>query len=98
MPSWDGPVVDLEGRRVIPGFVDAHMHPVILADFQKQITIMPPEITSIAELKEAVRKRRKPRDRENGLKAGAMMRKGLRRNVLRTDMIWMRSAVMLRCL
>lgn len=58
MPPWDGFVVDLEGRRVIPGFVDAHMHPIILADFQNQITIMPPEITSIADLKEAVRRRR----------------------------------------
>lgn len=36
-------VTDLEGRRVIPGFVDAHMHPVMLADFRKKITIMPPE-------------------------------------------------------
>ena len=26
-------VTDLEGRRVIPGFVDAHMHPVMLALF-----------------------------------------------------------------
>lgn len=58
MNDWDGTVVDLKGKRVIPGFVDAHMHPVILADFQKQITIMPPKITSIAELKEAVRKKR----------------------------------------
>ena len=46
---------DLGGRRVIPGFVDAHMHPVMLADFQKQITVMPPAINSIAELTEAVR-------------------------------------------
>ena len=29
---------DLRGRRVIPGFVDAHMHPVMLADCRKQIT------------------------------------------------------------
>lgn len=54
----DAPVVDLQGRRVIPGFVDAHMHPVILADFQKQITIMPPKITSIEELKEAIKEKR----------------------------------------
>ena len=31
-------VTDLKGRRVIPGFVDAHMHPVMLADFRRKIT------------------------------------------------------------
>ena len=51
----DAQTFDLDGHRVIPGFVDAHMHPVMLADFQKQITIMPPAINSIAELTEAVR-------------------------------------------
>ena len=51
-------VTDLKGRRVIPGFVDAHMHPVMLADFRKKITAMPPEINSIEDLVEAVRERR----------------------------------------
>ena len=54
----DWKVVDLKGRRVIPGFVDAHMHPVMLAEFRKKIAVMPPEIHSIKELTEAVRKRR----------------------------------------
>lgn len=52
-------ITDLEGRRVIPGFVDAHMHPVLLADFRKKITVMPPEINSIEDLIGAIRKRRK---------------------------------------
>lgn len=52
------PVTDLEGRRVIPGFVDAHMHPVMLADFRRKITAMPPEINSIEDLVHAIRKRR----------------------------------------
>ena len=43
---------------MIPGFVDAHMHPVMLADFRKKITAMPPEINSIEDLVEAVRERR----------------------------------------
>lgn len=47
---------DLQGRRVIPGFVDAHMHPVMLADCRRQITVMPPEINSIEELVRAVHK------------------------------------------
>ena len=51
-------VTDLEGRRVIPGFVDAHMHPVMLADFLKKITIMPPEINSIKGLVSAIQKKR----------------------------------------
>lgn len=51
-------VTDLGGRRVIPGFIDAHMHPVMLADMRKQITVMPPEINSIEELKTAIQKRR----------------------------------------
>lgn len=50
---------DLRGKRIIPGFVDAHMHPVMLADCRKQITVMPPEINSIAELVQAVSAQRK---------------------------------------
>lgn len=53
------PVTDFGGRRVIPGFIDAHMHPVMLADMQKQITVMPPKINSIEELTEAVKERRR---------------------------------------
>ncbi len=50
--------VDLQGRRVIPGFVDAHMHPVMLADFSRQISALPPKIHSIEELIRAVREKR----------------------------------------
>ena len=58
LPDTRGAVTDLGGRRVIPGFVDAHMHPVMLADYRKKITIMPPEINSIEELVNAIRRRR----------------------------------------
>ena len=51
-------IIDLKGRRVIPGFADVHMHPVMLADFRKKITGMPPEICSIRDLTEASRERR----------------------------------------
>lgn len=54
----DAARVDLQGRRVIPGFVDAHMHPVMLADFSKKIAVMPPKIHSIEEMKDAIRARR----------------------------------------
>ncbi len=47
--------VDLQGIRVLPGFVDAHMHPVMLADFSKKISSLPPKVNSIEELKQAIR-------------------------------------------
>ena len=59
LPENRGTVVDLQGRRVIPGFVDAHMHPVMLANCRKKITVMPPEICSIEDLVQAIRKRRR---------------------------------------
>ncbi len=51
--------VDLKGRRVIPGFVDAHMHPLMLADYSRQISALPPKIHSIEELIQAVREKRR---------------------------------------
>ncbi len=51
-------VEDLNGARVIPGFVDAHMHAVMLANFAPQISALPPAVNSLAELTEAVRRRR----------------------------------------
>lgn len=51
--------VDLGGRRVIPGLVDSHMHPTMLAGFSKQISALPPSIYSIAGLKDKIREVRK---------------------------------------
>lgn len=53
-----GRTVDLGGACVIPGFVDAHMHALMLAGFTGQISALPPAVTSIAELTEAVRAKR----------------------------------------
>lgn len=56
-------IVDLNGKTVIPGIVDAHMHPLMLADYSKQIACLPPNINSIEELKRvisAVAKKKKP--------------------------------------
>lgn len=47
-------VVDLHGKTVIPGFVDAHMHPLMLADYSKQIACIPPKINSIKDLISAI--------------------------------------------
>ncbi len=56
--------VDLGGRRVLPGFVDAHMHPVMLADFSTQISALPPAVNSIEELTAAVAEFRSRQDGE----------------------------------
>lgn len=55
---------DLCGACVIPGFVDAHMHPVMLADFAAQISALPPKVHSIAELTEEIRRVRAQREKE----------------------------------
>ena len=55
IPAGDYEHVDLKGACVVPGFVDAHMHPVMLADFSKKISALPPEVHSIEELKEKIR-------------------------------------------
>lgn len=50
--------VDMAGARVMPGFVDAHMHALMLAGFARKISALPPAVTSISELADAVRARR----------------------------------------
>lgn len=55
IPDGDYEHVDLKRACVVPGFVDAHMHPVMLADFSKKISALPPEVHSIEELKEKIR-------------------------------------------
>ena len=47
-------VIDLAGRTVIPGFVDAHMHPMMLAEYSRQIACLPPKINSIRQLSQAI--------------------------------------------
>lgn len=58
-PACRYPVRDLGGRRVLPGFVDAHMHPVMLADMSRQISCLPPNVSSIEEMVEKIRDVRK---------------------------------------
>lgn len=49
-------LVDLGEKRVLPGFVDCHMHAIMLSDFAKQISVLPPEIYSIADLQAAIKR------------------------------------------
>ena len=58
MPEGNCKRYDLEGACVIPGLIDAHMHPMMLADYSRQISALPPEVGSIEELVEKIRERR----------------------------------------
>ncbi len=46
--------VDVGGKTIIPGFVDAHMHPLMLAEYSRQIACLPPDVNSISDLKEKI--------------------------------------------
>ncbi|MEW9673647.1 amidohydrolase [Ammoniphilus sp. 3BR4] len=51
----EGDCVDLKGRRVLPGLIDAHLHPLWLAHASAQIACTPPLVHSIADLVEQIR-------------------------------------------
>ncbi len=55
MPAGDYETVDLAGKRVVPGFIDGHMHPIMLADFSKKISALPPAVNSLEDLAKAIR-------------------------------------------
>lgn len=46
--------IDLKGKTVLPGFVDNHMHPIMLASFSKKIPCLPPVVSSIEDLKREI--------------------------------------------
>lgn len=62
LPACGYPVKDLKGKRVLPGFTDAHMHPVMLADMNRQISCLPPNVHSIRELIEKIQSVRKTQE------------------------------------
>lgn len=55
----DAEIIDLGGATVVPGFVDAHMHPMMLAEYSRQIACLPPKNNSIKELTAAIAERAK---------------------------------------
>lgn len=65
MESMEGERVDLKGRRMLPGLIDAHMHPLYLANSSKQIPCLPPVVESIEDIVTEVRKARKEQDSES---------------------------------
>ncbi|MGJ9384377.1 hypothetical protein [Salipaludibacillus sp. CF4.18] len=56
--------IDLQGRRVLPGFIDAHLHPLYLANASKQIACTPPIVYSIQDLVLEIRKRQESQSTE----------------------------------
>lgn len=50
MPAYEGEIMDLQGNEIIPGIIDAHMHPIMLADVLEQVACLPPLIHSIEEM------------------------------------------------
>ena len=54
----NGNPIDLKGRRVLPGFIDGHMHALHLANASKQVPCTPPVVNSIGDLQEQISKRR----------------------------------------
>ncbi|GED68567.1 amidohydrolase [Brevibacillus reuszeri] len=50
LPECEGEKIDLHGSRVLPGLIDTHMHPLMLAHTFKQIACTPPALHSIEQL------------------------------------------------
>ncbi|TQR20606.1 amidohydrolase [Psychrobacillus vulpis] len=55
--DFNGEVIDLNNRRVLPGIIDAHMHPLMLANATKQIACTPPVVYSIKDMIEELSKK-----------------------------------------
>ncbi|WP_409288489.1 amidohydrolase [Peribacillus sp. SCS-37] len=56
MPDNEGDIIDLGGKRVLPGFVDAHMHAAMLAKTLGQLACTPPGVKSNQELLDKITK------------------------------------------
>lgn len=52
LPS-DAEIVDLNGDVLAPGFIDAHLHPMIMSVFERQLVL--DSVTSLSEVLDAVR-------------------------------------------
>ncbi|MBB1496277.1 amidohydrolase family protein [Propioniciclava sp. MC1595] len=58
-------MVDLGGATVLPGLLDVHTHPALLASLMDAVPLLPPAVSSIAELVEALRAHPEPADPED---------------------------------
>ncbi|MBN9141042.1 MAG: amidohydrolase [Micrococcales bacterium] len=53
--AGDEPTVDLGGRTVLPGLLDLHTHPALMAEAADDADCLPPAVTSLAQLVEVLR-------------------------------------------
>ena len=67
--SLDYCEINLAGQFVMPGFVDCHEHPILLSHCLEEISCLPPDVTSIEELKSRVAEERE-RLIANGVRPG----------------------------
>ncbi|MFW5855791.1 MAG: amidohydrolase family protein, partial [Bacillota bacterium] len=51
--------IDLEGKNVIPAFIDPHMHAIYLARDASKIACIPPNVKSIKDLQERIKEKKK---------------------------------------
>jgi predicted amidohydrolase YtcJ len=47
--------IDLGGRTVVPGFLDVHSHPSLLATLADTVSCLPPDVSSLADLLDRLR-------------------------------------------
>lgn len=52
----DADAVDLGGAVVLPGLLDVHQHPAMLADLVDSTVLLPPLVSSVSDLVEALRR------------------------------------------
>ncbi len=50
LPAYHGEIIDVQGKVIIPRIIDAHMHPIMLADVLEQVACLPPHIHSIEDI------------------------------------------------
>lgn len=50
METTEGERISLRGRRILPGLIDAHLHPLWLASAAKQVACMAPLVYSIEDM------------------------------------------------
>lgn len=55
-PVPEGETIDLQGQTVLPGLIDCHTHPKYIADALHGVACTPPNVNSIKEMQEALRK------------------------------------------
>lgn len=56
LPTYHGEIIDAQNKLIIPGIIDAHMHPIMLADVLEQVACLPPHIHSIEDMIVALKK------------------------------------------